>query len=68
MQKAASNFRLRFTNDSSFDTVLAKVNKIEALTVKQKVVENAIGELRDYQQEPAIRFPNLVNHLRGVAR
>lgn len=56
-----SNFRLRFTNDSSFDTVLAKVNKIEALTVKQKVVENAIGELRDYQQEPAsIEFPNLV--------
>ena len=48
-----SNFRLCFTNDSPFDTVLAKVNKIEALTVKQKVVENAIGELRDYQQEPA---------------
>ncbi len=37
------------------------INKIEALTIKQKVVENPIGELRDYQKEPAnIEFPNLV--------
>jgi hypothetical protein len=56
-----ANFRLRFTNDASFDSALQKVNKIEALTIKQKVVENAIGEQRDYQQEPAaIEFPNLV--------
>jgi len=56
-----ANFRLRFTNDASFDLALQKVNKIEALTIKQKVVENAIGEQRDYQQEPAaIEFPNLV--------
>jgi hypothetical protein len=37
------------------------VNKIEALTIKQKVVDNPVGELRDYQKEPAhIEFPNLV--------
>jgi len=37
------------------------VNKVEALTVKQKVVEHAVGEMRDYQKEPAnIEFPNLV--------
>lgn len=37
------------------------VNKIEALTIKQKVVDNPVGELRDFQKEPAhIEFPNLV--------
>jgi len=37
------------------------VNKIEALVVKQKVVENAVGEQRDYEQEAAsVEIPNLV--------
>jgi phage tail-like protein len=55
-----SNFRLRFT-DTAFEQALMKVNKIEALVVKQKVVENAVGEQRDYQQEPAsVEIPNLV--------
>ncbi|HEX4460890.1 MAG TPA: phage tail protein [Polyangia bacterium] len=37
------------------------VNKIEALTIKQKVVDNPLGEFRDFQKEPAhIEFPNLV--------
>ncbi|MSP60389.1 MAG: hypothetical protein EXR72_08615 [Myxococcales bacterium] len=38
-----------------------RVNKIEAIVVKQKVVENPVGELRDYQKEPAaLETPNLV--------
>jgi hypothetical protein len=38
-----------------------KVNKIEALVVKQKLNESPIGENRDYQKEPgALEFPNLV--------
>jgi phage tail-like protein len=37
------------------------VNKVEAITVKQKVVEHAVGEMRDYQKEPAnLEVPNLV--------
>jgi phage tail-like protein len=37
------------------------VNKVEALTVKQKVIEHAVGEMRDYQKEAAnMEFPNLV--------
>jgi hypothetical protein len=37
------------------------VNKIGALVVKQKIVENAVGELRDYEKEPAhLEIPNLV--------
>ena len=38
-----------------------KVNKIEALTIKQAIIGNAVGELRSQQKEPAaIDFPNLV--------
>ena len=38
----------------------SKVNKIDAITVRQTVTENAVGELRDYEKEPsAIDFPNL---------
>jgi hypothetical protein len=50
-----SNFRFEMTGlDGS------KVNKIDAITVRQTVTENAVGELRDYQKEPsAIDFPNL---------
>lgn len=51
-----SNFRLRI---DGLDCT--RVNKIEALTVKQKVVENPVGELRDYRVEPAyLEVPNLV--------
>lgn len=38
-----------------------RVNKIEAITVKQKVIDNPVGELRDYEREPAhLEIPNLV--------
>lgn len=53
-----SNFRLRL---DGLDEACARVNKIEALTVKQKVIEHAVGELRDYEKEPAhLEIPNLV--------
>lgn len=53
-----SNFRLQI---EGLDDACRHVNKIEGLTIKQKVVENPVGELRDYQKEPAhIEFPNLV--------
>ncbi|HKW78195.1 MAG TPA: phage tail protein [Candidatus Limnocylindria bacterium] len=51
-----SNFRLEIP---SLDTTT--VTKIEALTIKQKVVENPTGELRDFQPAPSsVEFPNLV--------
>jgi phage tail-like protein len=51
-----SNFRLKID-----DLDCTKVNKIEAITIKQKVVENPVGELRDYECEPAhLEIPNLV--------
>jgi hypothetical protein len=51
-----SNFRLTIPGlDCS------KVSKIEALTVKQAVVPQNIGEVRDLQKQPArLEFPNLV--------
>jgi phage tail-like protein len=53
-----ANFRLRI---DGLDDSCQRVNKIEAITVKQKVVENPIGELRDYEKEPAsMEIPNLV--------
>jgi phage tail-like protein len=53
-----SNFRLKI---DGLDQACPKVNKIEALTIKQKVIENPIGEFRDYEKEPAsIEYPNLV--------
>lgn len=53
-----ANFRLKI---DGLDKPCSRVNKIEALTIKQKVIENATGELRDYDKEPAsIEFPNLV--------
>ena len=52
------NFRLKL---DGLDTACARVNKIEALTIKQKVVEDPVGEHRDYQKVPAsIEYPNLV--------
>jgi len=53
-----SNFRLSIDGLSD---ACKKVNKIEALTLKQKVVENPVGELRSYEKEPAsLEIPNLV--------
>jgi T4-like virus tail tube protein gp19 len=31
----------------------SRVNRIESITIQQKVVDNAVGESRDYQKEPA---------------
>jgi phage tail-like protein len=51
-----ANFRLKIDG-----TDCTRVNKIEAIVVKQKTVENPVGELRDYEQEPAsVEIPNLV--------
>jgi len=53
-----SNFRLKI---DGLDQACPRVNKIEALTIKQKVVEDPVGEQRDYQKVPAsIEYPNLV--------
>jgi len=53
-----ANFRLRI---DGLEDSCTRVNKIEAITVKQKVVENAVGEMRDYEKEPAVlEVPNLV--------
>jgi phage tail-like protein len=53
-----ANFKLVI---QGLEKVCSRVNKIEAITIKQKVVENPIGELRDYEKEPAnLEIPNLV--------
>lgn len=53
-----ANFRLRI---DGMDAACQKVNKIEALTIKQKVTENAVGEARDYEKEAtSVEIPNLV--------
>jgi len=53
-----ANFRLKI---DGLDKACQRVNKIEALVVKQKVVEDPVGELRDYAKEPAnLEIPNLV--------
>lgn len=53
-----SNFKLDI---DGMTHACSRVNKIEALTVKQKVVENPVGQFRDYQKEPAhLEVPNLV--------
>ena len=52
----SSNFRLQI---AGLDCT--RVNKIEAFTIKQAVVTNAVGELRNYEKEPAhLEVPNLV--------
>jgi len=51
-----ANFRLKIDG-----TDCTRVNKIEAIVVKQKIIDNAVGELRDYEREPAhLEIPNLV--------
>jgi hypothetical protein len=53
-----ANFRLKI---DGLDESCTRVNKIEALTIKQKVAENAVGEMRDYEQEAtSVEVPNLV--------
>lgn len=53
-----ANFRLRI---DGLDESCTRVNKIEAITIKQKVTENAVGEMRDYEQEAtSVEVPNLV--------
>jgi len=53
-----SNFRLRI---DGCEIACSKVNKIEGLTIKQKITENSVGEQRDYQKEPtSVMVPNLV--------
>lgn len=50
-----SNFRLKI---DGLDCT--RVNKIDAIVLKQKVIDNPVGELRDYQKEPAhLEIPNL---------
>jgi hypothetical protein len=53
-----ANFRLRI---DGLDDACSRVSKIDALVVKQKNVEHSVGEMRDYQKEPAsLEIPNLV--------
>jgi len=53
-----ANFRL---NIDGLPQGSSRVNKIDAIVVKQKVIENTIGQGRDYEQEPAsVEIPNLV--------
>ncbi len=53
-----SNFRLRI---DGLETACERVNKVDGLTVKQKVVDNALGEMRLVTREPAgLEIPNLV--------
>ena len=52
----ASNFRLQV---DGFDC--RRVLKVDAITIKQNIVENTIGERLIFQKEPAqIDFPNVV--------
>jgi phage tail-like protein len=54
----AANFKLEI---DGCPTACKWVNKIEALTIKQKVVKSQVGEQRDYQIECAhVEYPNLV--------
>ena len=54
----SSNFRL---NIQGLESATARANKIEALPIKIQTVDNAVGEKRDYEREPAsLEVPNLV--------
>jgi phage tail-like protein len=53
-----ANFRLRI---DGLDSAMSRVNKIEAITIKQKIIQDGIGEGRDYVNEPGgLEVPNLV--------
>lgn len=56
-----SNFRLRIDGPPGLEEACKHTLKVDALTIKQKTTENAVGEIRDYHREPtAIEIPNLV--------
>ncbi|HLK16182.1 MAG TPA: phage tail protein [Fimbriimonadaceae bacterium] len=58
MQKRWLPANFRLTIDGIDCT---RVSKIDAITVKQKVVEAGTGQIRDYEKEPAhLEVPNLV--------
>jgi phage tail-like protein len=53
-----ANFRLDI---KGFEQACSRINKIEAITIKQKNAENPVGQMRDYEREPAyLEFGNLV--------
>jgi phage tail-like protein len=53
-----SNFKIRI---DGCETGCRWVNKVEALSIKQKVTDNAVGELRDSEKVPtSVEVPNLV--------
>jgi phage tail-like protein len=57
-QWSPANFRLSI---DGLDDACKHVNKIEALTLKQKTLEVPVGEHRGYQREPGhLEVPNLV--------
>jgi len=57
-QWSPANFRLQI---DGLEDACKRVNKIDAITIKQKVAQNMVGESRDYSVEPcAIEVPNLV--------
>jgi hypothetical protein len=57
-QWSPANFRLHI---DGLDTACSRVSKIEPLVIKQKVTDNAIGEMRMSSREPtAIEVPHLV--------
>jgi hypothetical protein len=52
------DFRLRI---DGLDSATVRVSKVDAFTVKPKVVEHPEGEQRDYMKEPtSVETPNLV--------
>ncbi|MDP1947329.1 MAG: hypothetical protein Q8L77_07495 [Nitrospirota bacterium] len=53
-----NNFRIRI---QGLEDACKYVSKIEALVFKQTIVQDTVGDVRNYQKEPAkIEFPNLV--------
>lgn len=59
-QKAWLPANFRLTIDGMGDAT-KRVNKIEALVIKQKVTESGVGEERDFEREPtSVEIPNLV--------
>jgi hypothetical protein len=53
-----SNFRVRI---DGLDDACRNISKVEAITIKQNVVENTIGEKLIFDKEPAqIDFPNVI--------
>lgn len=53
-----ANFRL---NIQGVEQACKFVNKIEPLVIKQTIVQDQLGQMRDYQKQPGkLEFPNLV--------